>query len=45
MEWASGYRMMFSLVYVGYSTRRRYLRPSALVMREIAGQKAIPNYL
>ncbi|KUO82972.1 MAG: beta-galactosidase [Caldivirga sp. MG_3] len=45
LEWAAGYRMRFGLVYVDYSTKRRYLRPSALVMREIARQKAIPDYL
>jgi Beta-glucosidase/6-phospho-beta-glucosidase/beta-galactosidase len=45
LEWAAGYRMRFGLVYVDYSTKRRYLRPSALVIREIARQKAIPDYL
>jgi beta-galactosidase len=42
-EWASGFRMKFGLVYVDLETKRRYLRPSALVFREIARNKEIPD--
>ncbi len=44
-EWASGFKMRFGLVYVDYETKKRYLRPSALVFREIAINKAIPEEL
>lgn len=44
-EWAEGFRMRFGLVKVDYETKKRYLRPSALVFREIATQKAIPEEL
>lgn len=44
-EWASGFRMKFGLVQVDYNTKKRYLRPSALVFREIARNKEIPEYL
>ncbi|MCA6214811.1 glycoside hydrolase family 1 protein [Thermococcus bergensis] len=44
-EWAQGFRMRFGLLGVDFSTKRRYVRPSALVFREIATQKAIPDEL
>jgi len=44
-EWASGFRMRFGLAYVDYRSKRRYLRPSALVFREIARAKEIPDHL
>jgi len=44
-EWAQGFRMRFGLVHVDFETKKRYLRPSALVFREIATQKAIPEEL
>nr|3APG_A Chain A, Beta-glucosidase [Pyrococcus furiosus]3APG_B Chain B, Beta-glucosidase [Pyrococcus furiosus]3APG_C Chain C, Beta-glucosidase [Pyrococcus furiosus]3APG_D Chain D, Beta-glucosidase [Pyrococcus furiosus] len=44
-EWAQGFRMRFGLVYVDFETKKRYLRPSALVFREIATQKEIPEEL
>ncbi len=44
-EWASGFKMRFGLAYVDYESKKRYLRPSALVFREIATQYEIPDYL
>lgn len=44
-EWASGFRMRFGLAHVDYRTKRRYLRPSALVFREIALEGRIPERL
>ncbi|MEM1568934.1 MAG: beta-galactosidase BgaS [Thermofilaceae archaeon] len=45
LEWAQGYRMRFGLFHVDFATKRRYARPSALVFREIARGKEIPDYL
>ena len=42
-EWARGFSMRFGLAYVDYNTKKRYLRPSALVFREIAKNKEIPE--
>ncbi len=42
-EWAQGFKMRFGLCYVDYETKKRYLRPSALVFREIATSKSIPE--
>lgn len=44
-EWAQGFRMRFGLVMVDFETKRRYIRPSALVFREIATRKEIPEEL
>lgn len=44
-EWAQGFRMRFGLVMVDFETKKRYLRPSALVFREIATRKEIPEEL
>ena len=44
-EWAQGFRMRFGLVHVDFETKKRYLRPSALVFREIATRKEIPEEL
>lgn len=44
-EWAMGYNMKFGLVKVDFETKRRYLRPSALLYREIAKNKEIPDEL
>lgn len=45
LEWAQGYRMRFGLFHVDYATKKRYARPSALVFREVAASKEIPDYL
>ncbi|MEM1509114.1 MAG: beta-galactosidase BgaS [Thermofilaceae archaeon] len=45
LEWAQGYRMRFGLFYVDFATKKRYARPSALVFREIAKGREIPDYL
>ncbi|RLG85105.1 MAG: glycoside hydrolase family 1 protein, partial [Thermoprotei archaeon] len=45
LEWAQGYRMRFGLFYVDLKTKKRYARPSALVFREIARGKEIPEEL
>ncbi|ADM27756.1 glycoside hydrolase family 1 [Ignisphaera aggregans DSM 17230] len=42
-EWSSGFRMRFGLVHVDFETKKRYLRPSALLFREIASSKEIPD--
>ncbi|MEM2005318.1 MAG: beta-galactosidase BgaS [Zestosphaera sp.] len=44
-EWASGFNMRFGLVKVDFGSKRRYLRPSALLYREIASRKEIPEEL
>ncbi|MCS7145600.1 MAG: beta-galactosidase BgaS [Nitrososphaerota archaeon] len=43
LEWSRGYSMRFGLFEVDNATKRRYARPSALVFREIASAKAIPE--
>ncbi|GGP20579.1 beta-galactosidase [Thermocladium modestius] len=42
-EWASGFKMRFGLLQVDYASKRRLWRPSALIYREIAISKAIPD--
>lgn len=44
-EWAAGYNMKFGLVKVDLTTKKRYLRPSALLYREIASRREIPEEL
>ncbi len=44
-EWTQGFRMGVGLCYVDYSTKKRYLRPSALVFREITASRSIPEAL
>ncbi len=44
-EWGSGFSKKFGLVMVDYNTKKRYLRPSALVFREIAKNNEIPEQL
>ncbi len=44
-EWAQGFRQRFGLVMVDFKTKKRYLRPSALVFREIARTNGIPEEL
>lgn len=44
-EWARGFSMRFGLVHVDFKTKKRYLRPSALVYREIAMSSGIPEEL
>ena len=34
-EWASGFSKKFGLLKVDFSTKKRYLRPSALVLKHI----------
>ena len=43
LEWAKGYSMRFGLFEVDMSTKKRFARPSALVFREIAKSKSIPE--
>jgi beta-galactosidase len=43
LEWAQGYSMRFGLVKVDYETKRRLLRPSALLFKEIAESQDIPD--
>lgn len=45
LEWAQGFRMRFGLFHVDLSTKKRYARPSALVFREVAKGKEIPEHL
>ncbi len=42
-EWAMGFNMRFGLVKVAFSTKKRYLRPSALFFKEIATRHEIPE--
>jgi len=41
-EWASGFKMRFGLFHIDYETKRRYLRPSALIYKEIAEHREFP---
>lgn len=42
-EWAKGFSMRYGLAHVNFNTKKRYLRPSALIFREVAKNKAIPQ--
>ena len=42
LEWAKGFSPRFGLVEVDYQTKKRRLRPSALVFREIALSREVP---
>ncbi|MEM4517630.1 MAG: family 1 glycosylhydrolase, partial [Desulfurococcaceae archaeon] len=44
-EWAMGYNMKFGLLKVDYESKKRYIRPSALVYREIALNNELPDEL
>jgi beta-galactosidase len=44
-EWAQGFRQKFGLVMVDMKTKKRYLRPSAYVFREIVLNNGIPDEL
>lgn len=45
LEWASGFKPKFGLIYVDLKTKERYPRPSAYVYRDIVSQNALPEYL
>ncbi len=42
-EWAKGYKMRFGLIHVDYKTKKRYIRPSTLVFKEIVEKHEIPE--
>lgn len=44
-EWGSGYSKKFGLIKVDYTTKQRYIRPSALVLKEITKNNGIPKEL
>jgi beta-galactosidase len=44
-EWAMGYSMKFGVAKVDFEIKKRYLRPSALVFREIARRSELPEEL
>ena len=44
-EWGSGFSKKFGLIKVDFRTKRRYLRPSALVFKEIIKNLGIPKEL
>lgn len=44
-EWAQGFKQRFGLVEVDYESKKRRLRPSALIYREIASSNGIPEEL
>ncbi|MEM0136309.1 MAG: beta-galactosidase BgaS [Thermoplasmatales archaeon] len=44
-EWASGFSKKFGLMKVDFETKKRYFRPSALVFKEIATNREIPEEL
>lgn len=44
-EWAQGFRQRFGLIKVDFNTKKRYIRPSALVFKEIANYGGIPEEL
>jgi len=45
LEWASGFKMRFGLIYVDMKTKQRYPRPSAYVFKDIVCSNGIPDYL
>jgi beta-galactosidase len=45
LEWASGFKMRFGLIYADMKTKQRYPRPSAYVFRDIVCSNGIPDYL
>ncbi|RLE98533.1 MAG: glycoside hydrolase family 1 protein, partial [Thermoprotei archaeon] len=45
LEWASGFKPKFGLIYVDLKTKERCPRPSAYVYRDIVSQNALPEYL
>jgi len=44
-EWASGFSQRFGLIQVDYESKRQFWRPSALVYKEIAKNRGIPDHL
>ncbi len=44
-EWAHGFSMRFGLCHVDFKTKKRFLRPSAFILGEIARRKGIPEEL
>ncbi|MEM0325929.1 MAG: beta-galactosidase BgaS [Desulfurococcaceae archaeon] len=44
-EWAMGYKMKFGLIRIDFESKKRFIRPSALVYREIATNKELPEEL
>ena len=44
-EWGSGFSKKFGLIKIDYKTKKRYLRPSALIMKEITKHNGIPEEL
>ncbi|MDM7274636.1 MAG: beta-galactosidase BgaS [Thermoprotei archaeon] len=44
-EWAQGFRMRFGLAKVDYESKKRKLRPSSLIFKEIAENRGIPGEL
>ncbi|MHB1440906.1 MAG: beta-galactosidase BgaS [Cuniculiplasma sp.] len=44
-EWGSGFSKKFGLLKIDYSSKRRYYRPSALVLKEITKYGGIPPEL
>ncbi len=45
LEWARGYSMRFGLFELDLESKKRYMRASALVFREIASTKSVPEEL
>ncbi len=43
LEWSKGFKPRFGLVEVDYASKKRRLRPSALVFREIASSGELPD--
>ena len=44
-EWSSGFSKKFGLLRVDYRTKKRSIRPSALVFREISKKSGVPEEL
>ncbi|MGQ9479014.1 MAG: beta-galactosidase BgaS [Thermoproteota archaeon] len=43
LEWSRGFEPRFGLVEIDYSTKKRRLRPSALVFKEISTSRELPE--
>ena len=44
-EWSYGFKLRFGLLHVDYRTKMRTPRPSAFILKEIAMNNALPEYL
>jgi len=44
-EWAYGFKMRFGLIHINYETKKRYIRPSALIFRDLIKNREIDEFI